>query len=278
MMNFQIGKRAGWAVLGCLLGLMTAADVAIAADDDVEEKEATALIQWLDADGDGKVSDAEALRGAPRLLREANAKKKSARGRQILAALDANDDGKLDAGELRQAIAKAQGRTNKDRADEDKGRGNKRAKELFDKLDANSDSVVTAAEFKKLPKLLGPFGQFLQGQLPQLFAQFDGNRDKRLTLDEFQSGVGKLMRRFGVGGGDGQDQPSDDDKLRQQIRRQLGALDRDRDGKLSKKEAGRNRKLKTKFRAIDTNLDGFLSLDEVVAYAKANPEKNSLKK
>ena len=36
MMNDQIGKRSGGAVLGCLLGLLAAADSARAADDDAE--------------------------------------------------------------------------------------------------------------------------------------------------------------------------------------------------------------------------------------------------
>ncbi len=272
MKTFQIGGCVELVALGCVVALMSAPESAMAADDDAEKKAAAALVEWLDADGDGKVSDAEALRGAPRLLREANAKTRTARGRKILAALDANKDGKVDSGELRRAVAKAQGK-----GDHGKGRGDERAKELFDKLDANSDSVVTAAEFKKLAKLLGPLGQFVEGRIPQMFTGFDGNRDNKLSLEEFQKGIAKYMARFGGGGGaddaEGEDQPSDDEKLRQKLRRQLGGLDRDRDGKLSKKEAARNRTLKTKFRAIDTNLDDFLSLDEVVAYTKATQEK-----
>lgn len=219
----------------------------------------------LDLNKDGNITDDEVRKATEEFQKQANATKKTAQGEAILKAADTNKDGKVDADEAKAAAEKA-------RQDRPRGRGGPgRGVETFAALDVNKDGKLTRKEYAELPKHLGPWGARMdQRRLAGMFADADTNKDNFLTQAEMEAASSRMFGRFGRGGdAPAKPQPSADDQLRERIKRQLSTLDRNRDGKLSEKEVAGNRDLKARFKQIDTDIDQFLSLEEVVDFYKS---------
>jgi Ca2+-binding EF-hand superfamily protein len=99
----------------------------------------------------------------------------------------------------------------------------------FAALDQNSDGVISRDEVAARPKLA------------KMFDKLDTNKDGVLSKDEMKVAHAKLAERH------------------------FFKMDTDRDGRISRTEAAGHPKLAENFDRIDTNGDGFLSKEELVA-------------
>jgi Ca2+-binding EF-hand superfamily protein len=218
-----------------------------------------------DENKDGRLSDDEARKGVDAVLREANAKEPSDRGRRLVSEFDANKDKKLDESEATLAVVAARRTTAQ----------GKRLDDAFKGLDENRDGVVDKREFEKLPDKIGAGGRWMRRRTGEMFRDFDTNNDGKITPVEGHMNAGVLGMRFGGRGQrDAPDSaPAPVDPLRDAIEKQFALLDRDRDQQLSEKEYRGNKDLRLRARQMDLDLDQELTVEEIYAFYEAHPEK-----
>lgn len=104
----------------------------------------------------------------------------------------------------------------------------------FAVLDKNGDGVISREEAGARP------------MLAKMFDKMDTNKDGVLSKDEM-----KVVR----------------EKIKE---RHMAKLDTDRDGRISRAEAATHPKLADRFDRIDSNGDGYLSKDELMAAREAH--------
>lgn len=131
-----------------------------------------------------------------------------------------------------EARARAEAR----RSERQEHRGERRA-QLFDRLDADHDGSISRAEFEARPAFARGEGRGMRGQ------RFAGRRPGARG--------GAMMASFG--------------------QRAFGAMDADRDGRVSLAEA--NRQALGWFDGVDTNRDGTISPEERLAAREAWQER-----
>jgi Ca2+-binding EF-hand superfamily protein len=162
------------------------------------------MFRRLDADGDSKVTQAEATAGATKFFERADqnhdgkltaAELSAVRMDQKLWSKDANGDGKLERAEVSRMPerwfarldANSDGVLTRDEINAQsakaQSRGVERANERFAKLDQNHDGTVDAKEF--------------QAQASVMFAKFDTNHDGAVDQSE-------LPKHHGFGKGHGE--------------------------------------------------------------------------
>jgi len=248
--------------------LVTACLPAAAADREPPKKSPFAhgeklpgdLSEFLDADGDGKVTDAEAQKAAADFSKQANAKTKTDRGQAILDALDKDANGKVEIAEAQEAVAR-------DRIAA--GGGGKRVAEIFEKLDKNADGFVTQQEYGALISQLGLLGELLKPRLVQMFFTVDANRDGAISVVESQMVADHIARQAQLKADkEAARAAAPDPKIVQMVRITLSKLDRNRNGQVSQGEAKRDRQLTSVFAEVDTNLDKNLSAEEMYNFLK----------
>ena len=237
---------------------------------------ATRLMKRHDKDGDGKLTAGE--------LVTPGADGQKGRARFNLKKSDKNGDGAIDLNELTMVLAQAQKRGQRGRnprmlrqalqrmdADKD-GRITRKEwrgrKETFARLDADKDGAVTKQEIEKfvatMKRWRGAGGE-------AIFRRWDGNKDGKITLDEWR-GRKEFFARFDRNK-DGVITPDEVTVMRGRrgkghgpdVRSGKGSAhflqkyDKDRDGRVSKKEFPHERR----FAEIDANGDGVLSKPEI---------------
>ncbi|HJT30783.1 MAG TPA: EF-hand domain-containing protein [Pirellulales bacterium] len=212
----------------------------VGADEGVASADPAAIFKQLDANGDGQLTDDEAPAARRKLIK------------RLLRRADANGDGKLSEAEFTAGMKE-------DRpdlpAEPPAGSGQPYAQflqadsgEVFKRLDANGDGKIEQNELPEPARArLGPF-----------FENFDVNRDKTLTREEFDKGHAMLRAQAGAGqAGPG---PVAAGLLR--------ALDHDGDGQLSKEEIAA---ASASLLALDKDGDGALNRVELMAGPASTP-------
>jgi Ca2+-binding EF-hand superfamily protein len=212
------------------------------------------LAKLMDTDKNGQITDQEAKATVDGLVRQGNAKPANEKSERIQSALDKNNNGRVDLDEAQNFVAEARLQT----------AGGRVIREMFDKLDDDKNGAISKKEFAEIGRRFKQDKQQAQ-RLAGMFNTFDANRDGKITLPETALAAGKL------GGRATDARPVEEkvDPVRARVQQQFAALDRDRDGKISPKEANANRQLKTQFKQIDADLDGFLTLEEVLEFTQA---------
>lgn len=219
-----------------------------------------------DANQDGRLTDAETRDGIKAVVAEANAAAPGERGKRLLAALDKNKDKKLDEQEATAGVIEARRGTAQGR----------RLDEMFAGLDENKDTVVDKKEFEKLPDKMGFGGRWMRRRTGEMFADFDADKNGKITVNEAHLNAGVLGPGFGGRGGGRGDGPAaaatpPTDALRTNIEGLVTRLDRDKDQKLSEKEFKGNKELRVRAKQMDLDLDEELSVDEIYAFYQAHP-------
>lgn len=216
------------------------------------------LSDLLDADGDGQVSDAEAKKAVEQFQQAA---RNNPNAKEVLDLLDANGDGKVDRNEA--AAGVAQGRLQFD------GPG-VAVNAIFNQLDVNKDKAITPKEFQGLIQKLGPLGQLLAPRLAQMFNQLDVDRNGAVSFVESQLAADYFAEQAQMR--KQQQQQQRDGRLYRQAQQIFAAQDKNRNNRISTREAVGP--VKEKFSAIDNNGDQKLSLIEVYDFLKQgkNPE------
>lgn len=206
-------------------------------DQTTAPTDAAALFKQLDANSDGQLTDDEAPAPRRKLFK------------RLLRRADANKDGKLSEAEF---LAGMKEDRPEPPAEPPAGGGEVYAQFLkadsdavFKRLDANGDGKI------ELTELPGP----IRARFEQFMENFDLNRDKTLTQEEFIKGHALLRAQAGVGPAGSSAGPGPAAAL-------LRALDRDGDGKLSKDEIAA---ASTALLALDKDGDGALNRRELMA-------------
>jgi Ca2+-binding EF-hand superfamily protein len=125
---------------------------------------------------------------------------------------------------------------------------------IFQALDTDHDNGLTAAEIDAAPAVL---------------RQMDRNGDGRIAGDEFPAGRGGREGRGRGGSGIGDEAPAAP-PTPDEMAAMLMAFDRNKDGKLTKKEAPE--RLRGMFARADANHDDALTVEEIKAAAAAQPQ------
>ena len=212
------------------------------------------LSDLLDADGDGQVSDAEAKKAVEQFQQAARNNPDAA---AVLETLDTNGDGKVDREEA--AAAVAQGRL-------EFGGPGEAVNQVFTRLDTDNNQSVTPREFQGLIRQLGPLGQLLAPRIAQMFNQLDTNRDGAVSFVESQMAADYFAAQTQMR--QQQQQQQRDGRLYRQAQQILAAQDKNRNNRISTREAAGV--VKEKFGTIDANLDNKLTLVEIYDYLKAS--------
>jgi Ca2+-binding EF-hand superfamily protein len=212
------------------------------------------LAKLMDGDKNGQVTDQEAKATVDGLIRQGNAKPANEQSERILKALDKNANGRVDLEEAQNFVAEARLET----------AGGRVIRERFDRLDEDKNGSISKKEFAEIGRMFKNDKNQAQ-RLASMFNNFDVNRDGKITLHETALAAGKLGGRAT----DARPVEEKPDPARVRAQQQFAALDKDRDGKISPKEANSNRQLKAQFKQIDSDLDGFLTLEEILAFTTA---------
>ncbi len=109
------------------------------------------------------------------------------------------------------------------------------AENLFERMDANGDGVVTRQEFEAFTK--------------KQFDEMDANHDGKITREELDA----AREKHGA-------------LMREQFNKRFDEADANHDGALSKEEAQKLPHIAQHFDEIDANHDGKVTRDEIGAY------------
>ena len=216
------------------------------------------LAKLMDGDKNGQITDQEAKATVEGLIKQGNAKPATEKSGRILKALDKNENGRVDPDEAQNFVAEARLQT----------AGGQFIRETFGQLDADHNGAISKKEFAEIGRAMKNDKKQAQ-RLASMFNSFDANRDGKITLHETALAASKLGGRATDGRPANDDAPSP----RDQVQKDFDALDRDKDGMLSPKEANPNRQLKAHFKQIDADLDGSLTLKEVLDFVQAQGPK-----
>lgn len=211
-----------------------------------QQPDRTPLFKQIDANGDGQISANEVPDDKRRLFE------------RLLRRGDANSDGKLSLEELTKGMAdEPRTAPAADGGDQFRRFLEAEPQEVFKRLDSNGDGKV---ELSELPEQA-------RERMQQFMDEYDANRDKALTLDEFRKGQQMLRERFGLA----QPRPTMPGGL-------MRLLDTNSDGALSKEEIAASPE---SLRKLDTDGDGTISNRELMAVlpppggpAAAKPDGN----
>lgn len=209
------------------------------------------LSDLLDADGDGKVSDAEAQAAVKEVQKKGTAK--NADGDALRKSLDANGDGKVDVKEAQAGVAKGRGEMDE------------RARKVLDMLvwlDADKSGEVSVPEFKALIEKMGFLGKLAEPKLGEMFNNMDQDRNGSITMAE-----GQLAADYFAAVAMQEEQKKE--AVRTAAAAQLVAsLDRNRDKKISIREAAKT-PVAERFAIVDADQDGQLTIAEVARFIDA---------
>ncbi|HVW36395.1 MAG TPA: hypothetical protein VHB99_03785, partial [Pirellulales bacterium] len=140
----------------------------------------TALFQQLDANSDGQLADSEVSDEHQRLFK------------RLLRKADKDGDGKLSRAEFTAGLNEERPQPPADAPNQGGGRMAQflqaNPEEIFQRLDVNGDGKI---ELSELPDQV-------REALGRFFEQADANRDKSLSLEEFQKGHEYARRLAGV--------------------------------------------------------------------------------
>jgi len=198
----------------------------------------TALFQQLDANSDGQLADSEVSEEHQRLFK------------RLLRKCDKDGDGKLSRAEFTAGLNEERPQPPADAPPNGGGRFAQflqaNPEDIFQRLDANGDGKI---ERDELPEQV-------RQALERFFEQADANRDKSLTLEEFQKGHEYARRIAGVAppGGNGPNAGPGATLLK--------ALDGNGDGTLSSEELAA---ATASLRKLDRDGDGQLTPRELMA-------------
>lgn len=259
-----ISFAACWVLVGLTL---SAAAQGIPNQKEAEKNDKTAgavrrgeklpgeLTDLLDADGDGKISDAEAGQAVGEFKKKAKAK--GAPGATALKFLDKNGDGRVDDNEAAAAVAAGRAQA---------GGAGERVAFLFDRLDADGNEFLTPNEFAAIVEALGPLGQLIKPKLEQLFVRLDQNRDMAISYVESQLFAEYLDQQTAIR--QRRQEERKNAALWARAQQIFAAADGNRDKRISKREA--KGPLQEKFASIDADLNGKLTLIELYRFMVAN--------
>ncbi len=152
---------------------------------------------------------------------------------RLLERFDANKDGKITKDELQAAL----------RAE-------------YGKYNTGKDDKLTLAQYEKL------WSDRMMERRVRAFQRYDINGDGKISLEEFQRPMARMASRMSKS----DDGIIDLDKMGRRgpfMKERLGAIDTDKDGKITRAEIDAARK--GQFEKYDTNKDGALSADEFEA-------------
>jgi Ca2+-binding EF-hand superfamily protein len=212
---------------------------ALEADENAPpQADRTGLFKQVDANGDGQISEDEVPDDKRRLFT------------RLLRRGDANSDGKLSLEEFTKAIADEQREAPPGQPGGDQFRQflESDPQDAFKRLDANSDGKIELSEIPEQAR----------ERLQRFMDDFDANRDKSLTLDEFRKGHERLRAMVGL------PQPTRPTAPGGLLR----VLDTNGDGMLSKEEIAA---ASESLRKLDRDSDGALSNRELMAVIPFQP-------
>jgi Ca2+-binding EF-hand superfamily protein len=219
------------------------------------------LIMLLDLNNDGLISDAETRQTAVVFQKRAAVNGSQNGGRAILDAFDKDGNGRLDRAEALHGAAVARMHV--------EGSG-KAVASLMGALDADADGMVSGWEFRALVDKLGRMGPAAEPRLAQLFAGLDANQDGMISVVESQMVAGAFVREsrmeiqaIGPGGQQLLGQP-----IVPKVRTTIAQLDRNRDGKISVREARKDGQLQKVFENVDQDGDSQLTGGEIYDYVR----------
>ena len=205
----------------------------------------------LDKNQDGAVSDEEAAAAKkdwPDLSRE-----KTQLGRLLTATLDSSGNGRLNDEEIAAGVARGR----------QQARGvSQEVVAIFKALDTNADTRISVVEFRGLVFRLGPLGVFVAPKLAQFFNAMDVDGNGLISPAESQRGADYLLAQIEIERQRQEQLTKLRDPKYRQAQQLVATLDRNRDGRISKREASRNKEVKHAFQLADTDLNDELSVDE----------------
>ncbi|GGG93908.1 EF-hand domain-containing protein [Silvibacterium dinghuense] len=228
------------------------------------------VLQALDTDHDGQLSAAE-IKAAP----------------QSLLTLDRNRDGQLTSDELsprpENAGASPDELVQRLMAFDKNGDGvltpdelPARMQSLFERGDTNHDGKLTPEEIRTMAERQGmpaganggEHGGGGRMQMDPLLAALDTDHDGVISAQEIAVSSTSLLvlDKNGDGVIEAEEMRVRQQSPEQRVEHILGEFDTNRDGKLSKAECPD--RMQQQFEKMDTNGDGFLDKDELLAYFK----------
>lgn len=213
------------------------------------------LSDLLDADGDGKVSDAEANKAVAGFQKAAGAKTEE--GMAVRNALDKNGDGKVDANEAAAGVAR--GRM-------DFGGAGQQVAGMFGRLDVDGNELITTGEFRESVEKMGPLGKFMGPNMARMFNQMDSNKDGQISVVEAQMMADYFAQQSAM-----KDQQREEQRnatIWANAQQALASQDKNRDQRITEREASGD--LKEKFATVDADLNGKVTVAEIYEYLKAN--------